>query len=234
MAREIGYKGFFVAPVLSQALFEDWFMVARYESIGGLFGDFNDITDQALASFFHALLSVLQTLCNKKSYWEFGAVVHMDDYITSAAWAVYRQVKDKKEKYVSTINLLSGMEHIIRFINTHLDKIDGKEDAFDLYAPTDGTLDNTILYHVSESIYAVLSVFANEFEGFDDQFGMTAQRVVSEVVGEFKGDRPDGMNPLQQRVAIKFIKESQAKYGRVLSSANARSPRCNRSLSGPY
>ena len=57
MAREVGYKGFHAAPVLSQALFEDRFINSRYQPLSGLESrDLTNIDRNLLDSLFVTII----------------------------------------------------------------------------------------------------------------------------------------------------------------------------------
>lgn len=204
MAREIGYKGFRVAPVLSQALFEDHFITRHYQPLSGLrYGGLSHINRSTLDRLNHALRSTLAVVLDSHDYWDARSLAMMDDTLSSAAREAHRQVRAHEDRYELVIEIVFGLRRIIEDTRKHLDGIDRK--TYDqLYADVERRRDFTVLDYLSETIADVIYAFANDFEGHEDAFWSTAIDLVEAVFGRFE-ELPGGMDPLQQRVAIKFI-----------------------------
>ena len=204
MAREVGYKGFHAAPVLSQALFEDWFINRHYQPLSGLeFGDFTNVDENMIDRLSHGLQSTLATVLNAGDYWGDRSLASMSGHFQQAARDVHRQIRADRDNYGVVMGIDHGMKQLIDDTVEHLDGLN-QEDYDSLYANTKDRRDFTVLDYLSEAIVEVLYSFANDFEGHEDAYWHTAIDIVDGLFGRF-GDQPDGMDPLQQRVAIKFI-----------------------------
>jgi hypothetical protein len=75
-----------------------------------------------------------------------------------------------------------------------------------LYADDDSIRDFSAIDSVAELVVSVLETTSREFAGFDDKFWRMAREIWDAVFPRF-GARPAGMDPLQQRVAMKLIEK---------------------------
>jgi hypothetical protein len=204
MAREIGHKGFHVAPVLSQALFGEWFINSHYQPLSGLdYRDFTDLGRDTLDRLMHGLRSTLASVLNAHDYWQDRSLATMEDHLELAALDVHRQVRVDRRKYEILMSMSSGLKKLIRDVIAHLNGIDPK--TYDLLYVYEKRHEN-VLDHLAETILKVICSFANDFDGHEDVFWTTAIDIVDEIFPKFTA-QPDGMNPLQQRVAVKFIEK---------------------------
>lgn len=204
MAREIGYKGFHAAPVLSHALFENQFINRNYQPLSGLeFGDLKDVDRNTIDRLFHGLRATLATVLDAGNYWDDWSLAQMADHLQSAARDVHRQVRADRENYELVIGIHFGLKDLIDDTVKHLEGLD-RETYENLYAVIDKQRGHTVLDYLSETIVEMLYSFANDFEGHEDAFWSTAIGIFDAVFDKV-GKQPDGMDPLQQRVAIKFI-----------------------------
>lgn len=211
MAREVGYKGFREAPLLSQALFADGFINRHYQPLSGLeYGDLTNVDTNMIDRLNYGLRSTLATVLDAGDYRWDRSLALMSRHYQMAADDVHRQSRadrDNRDNYQAVIQAVIGIDfglkHLINDTVEHLDGLNQK--TYDsLYANTKDRRDFTVLDYLSEAIVQVLYSFANDFEGHKDIFWSTALDIVDAVFGQF-GDQPDQMDPLQQRVAIKCI-----------------------------
>ena len=196
---------FYVAPVLSQALFGDWFINRRYQPLSGLeYRDFRDLHSNTINRLMHGLRSTLTTALGAGDYWQHGGLERMADHLESAAGDVHRQVRVDANKYEIVHSLSSGLKHLIKDTVDHLYGMD--QETFDaLYVHINQKRNYNILDCLSDFIVTVLCSFANDFDGHEDVYWTTALGIVNTVFPQFQ-EQPDGMSSLQQRVAIKMIK----------------------------
>ena len=205
MGREIGRKGFRVAPVLSQALFEDPFINKHYQPLAGLeYGDFSDVGQNTIDRLMHAYRSTLAIVFDDQDYWGDRSLAWMSKHLGWAARDVHSQIRADRKKYDLVIGIDFGLKQLIDDTTEHLVGLD--RATYDgLYIQTEADQrDFTVLDYLSETIVEVLYSFANDFGGHEDAYWSAALGIVGAVFGRY-GEQPDGMNPLQQRVAIKFI-----------------------------
>jgi hypothetical protein len=125
LGREIGYKGFDAAPILSQSLFGDPFINRYYQPLAGLnFGDFKNIDPDMLERFMEALRATLTTALDAGEYWDDRSLAMMAQHIGGVAIDVHRQIRADIQKYPLVSKLHTSMEHIIFAVNRHLDGLD--------------------------------------------------------------------------------------------------------------
>ena len=195
MAREVGYKGFHAAPVLSQTLFEDRFINRHYQPLSGLeFGDFTNVDRNMIDRLNHGIQSTLATVLDAGDYWGDRSLASMSDHFEQAARDVHRQIRADRDNYGVVIGIHLGLKQLIDDTVEHLDGLN-REDYDSLYANTKDRRDFNVLDYLSEAIVEVLYSFANDFEGHEDAFWSTAIDIVNGLFGRF-GDQPDGMDPL--------------------------------------
>ena len=204
MAREVGYKGFREAPVLSHALFADGFINRHYQPLSGLeYGDLTNVDTNMIDRLNYGLRSTLATVLDAGDYRWDRSLASMSDHYRLAARDVHRQSRADRDNYQVVMGIDHGLKQLIDDTVEHLDGLN--QETYDsLYANTKDRRDFTVLDYLSEAIMQVLYSFANDFEGHEDTFWPTAIDIVDAVFGQF-GDQPDQMDPLQQRVAIKCI-----------------------------
>lgn len=75
-----------------------------------------------------------------------------------------------------------------------------------LYAEDDSVRDFSAIDSVAELIVSVLETTSHEFSGFDDKFWRMEREIWDAVFPRF-GAQPTGMDPLQQRFAMKLIEK---------------------------
>jgi hypothetical protein len=128
MAREIGYKGFHAAPVLSQALFEDGFINRTYQPLSGLeLGDLRDIDRNTLDRLFHGLRSTLMTVLAAGDYRYNRSLSRMANHLGWVALDVHRQVRADREDYDLVISIyrlldvLNGIEEVLDWCGDQVD-----------------------------------------------------------------------------------------------------------------
>jgi hypothetical protein len=77
------------------------------------------------------------------------------------------------------------------------------EDAAGLYADTEMVRDFTVLDAIAELLISVLENTSYEFAGYDDKYWAMARQVWDAILPRF-GTQQAGMDPLQQRFALKL------------------------------
>lgn len=207
MGREIEYRGFRSAPLLTSALFEDRFINRTYQPLRGLsYGDRLGWDLEALKRLNHAALSALKLALAAGDYWSDQSLSSLDDYYSWAIRDAHAQIRKDQEKYAPLVEIGSGLRDLIRQMNEHLATADPTDRA-ELYADLENDRPFTILDYLAELVVESLFAFANDFDGWDDPFWHMAREIVDGVF-PWNGTPPDGMNPFQQRVAIKLLKKT--------------------------
>ena len=209
MAREIGYTGFVAAPVLSDALFHDPYIGRHYHPLHGLhFDDFLGVNADMVERYFHAVAATLENILNRHDYWGDRSLSRLADNVQWLGYDIRKQTRKNRRKYNLTISLKYGLEELIRQVRNELAADDNR--VYERLFARDSTeqrRDYSIVDGIAEAIVNVMGSFANDFEGGpEDPFWSTAHQLFHAVFDVY-GDVPDGMDPLQQRVAIKMIKK---------------------------
>lgn len=203
MAREIGYAGFVAAPVLSEALFNNPRVQSHYHPLRGLgYDDFSGADAQMAERFFHALDATLKNVLKTHDYWGDRSLVETAEHLRWLADDVHRQIRADRGKYDLVIALHFGLKGVIKQVREHLASLDQRRYDLLYLSNTDGR--HTVIDEIAEATINVLNSFANDFDGSEGPFWSMAIGVFGEVFEHF-GDLPDGMDPLQQHVAIKMM-----------------------------
>jgi hypothetical protein len=205
MAREIGYHGFGTAPLLSDALFSDEFILERYNPFNSFFAVGSDtVTPQLLKRFNSAAERCYTTLI------EAGIIHHCQ--ATFSVQSFYRTVFVMKAWELQTADrrdfkLPHEMHNSVELAIKMADKLLASLDADQyqaLYANNPTVYRSDVLETLVEIVYEALGSISNRFKGADDVFWITAIQVFLKGFPPH-GQQPDGMTPFQQRLALKLI-----------------------------
>jgi hypothetical protein len=203
MARDIGYHGFGSAPLLSDALFSDEFILERYNPFS--FGvDSEVVTPQLLQRFNSAAERCYTTLI------ETGIVYRCQ--VTFSIQSFYRSVFMMKALELQKaerrdFNLRHEMHNSVELAINMADKLLASLDTDQyqvLYVDDPAAYRSDVLETLVEIVFEALAAISNQFKGADDIFWMIA---IEAFLKGFPphGQQPDGMTPFQQRLALKLI-----------------------------
>lgn len=204
MAREIDYKGFRSAPVLTEGLFSDWFLNVHYQPLRGLrYQDFRIPSSDTIDRLNSAAEASLKVIFRSRDYWMDRSLQGVDSFYEASARYAHSQARSGSKDYETDAKIHFGLLELIRMTNKHLSEMDVNEKK-KLYVRDEEQIDHVyFLNDVAECIYQVLCVFSNDFEGHNDPFWGTSVGLMQEAFPKFS-KQPEGMNPLQQRLAIKI------------------------------
>lgn len=210
MGREIGYTGFVTAPVLSQALFNDEAINWHYHPLRGMrFFDIGGVSSEVCLRYFHALHDQLLIVLEREDYWNDRSLRMVSDQLRWLAHDVNRQVRQDRGKYDVVSELQHGLERVIETTREHLLELDPHLYEQLFLSETDN---HTVLDELADAVVETFNAFANDFaveaDGWDDPFWIPAIQLLGKVFGRH-GDLPDGVDPLQQRIAQKLIEKVQ-------------------------
>lgn len=206
MAREIGYRGFSAAPILSESLFGSNFINNRYEPFQAFqFADFAEINRDAVKRLNSAAEITITNTFKEGDYWG-NTNIHA---LVDAYKSVLSEMRRRRNPSVPALDIKfdvgSEIKSIARSSREHLAKI---PDEFrkDFYIKSKSErIDNHVFESIAELIFESLAYIANDFEDFDDPFWLFALGIMDEVF-PWINEPPRGMDPLQQRVAFKILK----------------------------
>jgi len=207
MAREIGYHGFGTAPLLSDALFSDEFILERYNPFNSFFSVGSEVvTPRLLQRFNSAAERCYTTLI------ETGAIHHSQT--TFSIQSFYRTVFMMKALELQKadrrdLKLSHEMHNSVELAMKMADKLLASLDADQyqaLYVNDLTVYRSDVLETLVEIVYEALAAISNRFKGVDDAFWMAAIEVFLKGFPSH-GQQPDGMTPFQQRLALKLIEK---------------------------
>lgn len=203
MAREVGYKGFRSAPVLTTALFANKRLHTRYEPLKFLSLSAERIDASVMERLNKATELALDIEFDSRDWWQ----PHIRTLDDSYRWIGYglRDRLAKGEEVDSIISTFGfGLRSMVRKTNDFLATLPAPEKE-PLYQD-DRDRDFTLFDHVAECVYLALCSFANRFDDYDDPFWLVGLEVLDAAFPKI-GDQPDGMNPFQQRLALKIMRK---------------------------
>jgi hypothetical protein len=205
MAREVGYHGFGTAPLLSDALFSDEFILERYNPFNSFFSFGSEVvTPKLLQRFNSAAERCYTTLI------EVGIIHH--SHAAFSVQSFYRtlfmmkalelQKADRRD-----FNLPHEMYNSVDLAMKMADKLLASLDADQyqaLYVNDPTVYRSDVLETLVDIVYEALAAISNRLKGVDDAFWTT---VIEVLLKGFRphGAEPDGMTPFQQRLALKLI-----------------------------
>lgn len=205
--KEIAIAGFSAAPFLSGALFEDEFISLKYRPLGGFLFDSGELANRkSLKSLSFAVEAVFKTAFNTGDLYNKIARIRISDTYRSIMWQMRRPEEGKKPDFMAILELGSGLASLISDFRSQLANLDPKkrERLYREINAKDRKFDLVDeMACIIENFYYGIS---NNFQGGDDDYWSYALSIL-EVIFPRYGEEPDGMDPLQQAVAIKFMKK---------------------------
>jgi hypothetical protein len=204
VAKEIGFEGFGATPYLSNSLFGDRFMLFQYDPLNDLrVGLGGELTEGYVSRLNSVAKLIVQTAIENHDLYPQGYMLS----VQGAYENLFRTLSFGRYNEVSTgflVSLQMGMSQIYKELQSAMSKIP-MERLVDLYAKKEESdpWDN-LAAAVAEIIYDSLESLANSFNGIDDRNWSHAISVFHDIFPSF-GDQTVGLDPLQQRLAIKLV-----------------------------
>ncbi len=204
MAREVGYEGFSAAPMFSQSLFGDPFIVSAYRPLNKLaFGVPETLSSSFVSRLNAATEMMLQIALKHHGYW---GSYYMSD-VEHAYENISRYIgwgKGRREDRVSLdVTWSSGIDNIYKKLSEHLETLDQERWKL-LFATEEDQHRYNLVEAVASLVFESLSNTANAFEDFNGRFWHHAIGVYMAIYPFFDTE-PEGLNPLQQQLAIKLL-----------------------------
>lgn len=128
MAREVGYHGFGSAPLLSESLFSDPFIIEHYNPFGSFFGLSGDlVTPEVIERFNSAAERCYGTLIREHQFWRSQAAYSIRSVYRSVFGGAYSIRKDPAAGHRLPVQMHSAVEVAIEFANRLLAEVDADE-----------------------------------------------------------------------------------------------------------
>ena len=203
VTKEVRYEGFGTAPILSESLFGSWFMVVQYRPLAKLrYETPAEVGAGYVKRLNYASEMILSTCLKEMRYWMPNA---MDD-VAQVYENLFRKLGYRSESEAKEIpfELQMGVVDLARRISSGFEELD-RERRFSLFARNSDRVQRNLVSSVAEVACESLASIANTFSGYDDANWLHAIGVMMEVFPSH-GAEPDGMDPLQQQIAIRLVK----------------------------
>ena len=204
IAKEIGYEGFGRTPYLSESLFGDWFMLSQYDPLHNMhLGSGGQITEGYVDRLNSVAKLILQTALKNQDLYpqSYLLSVHAtyENLYSTLSFGLYNDVSGG---FLAALHI--GVSQLYRELQSAMMKIP-MERLVDLYAEKEESAPwDNIVAAVTEIIYDSLEFVANQFEGFNDRNWSYVISIFQHIFPPY-GNQDQGLDPLQQRLAIKLI-----------------------------
>jgi hypothetical protein len=204
VAREVGYHGFGTAPLLSDALFSDEFILERYNPFDHFFAAGSEIvTPQFLKRFNSAAERSYATVIESGAIHYCQATFSIQSFFQTVFFKAREIQTAEKYDFHLPLEMHHSVELAIKMANKLLTSLNADQYQA-LYVNDPKTYRSDVLETLVEIAYEGLAGIANHFKGVDDAFWMTAIDAFHKGFPNI-GAQPDGMSPFQQRLALKLI-----------------------------
>jgi hypothetical protein len=206
MAREVGYYGFGTAPMLSDSLFADAFILRTYNPMDWLHSIDSDLlTPQMLKRFNSAAERCFVTLIEQGMIWEAHVAFTIQNKYESIFMGAWKIQDSKDADYRLPFEMHHSVELAIKMADKLLDSI--APQSYEMLFVTDPEkYRSDVLETLVEIVFDGLTAIANRFKGVEDRFWHTAIDTFQKAFPSI-GEQPDGMTPFQQRLALKIIEK---------------------------
>lgn len=203
MSREVSYQGFGTAPVLSDALFADGFIVDRYDPLETYFRS-EEITHSVLRRFNAAAERCFLTMIKPKhvTYSYVGNSIGRFYETASMRAGTLQDQGDFDFQYVMEFG--HAVETAIKIANKMMSVMSAQSYEQLFFKTTDEHRLRDPIEPLIEIVFNAMQNISNSFRGHSDRFWHVAIEVLHSAYHSI-GTEPDGMTPFQQRLTIKII-----------------------------
>jgi hypothetical protein len=204
IGREAGYVGLARAPVLSHSLFGNHRLNRGVNPFQGLrHDDFDGSNEQYVQRLNHAALIALRALFEDNDVWEATNLYNLERHYGGVILRT-RSGGARGSAWRVASALGQGISTIIEGTRAYLAALP-PEERRTLYFSDPDKNDNAI-DAVAELTVELWNTISNGFAGIDDDYWFAALDTWQAVFPQF-GNELRGMDPLQQRVALKVGKK---------------------------
>ena len=201
--REQRYHGFGAAPQLSVALFGNIFIITHFDTLHAYIPS-DEITSDIFKRFNFASKMIFETLISN-SRWDHNAAALSAKRFLETVSHRFRAIQQSPtsdyrfsmQAHTAVSNAIKSAYRLLASVSDrHYDRLfvdDAKH-----YHQSD------LLEVFAEIVFDSLEGMANNFDGVSDPFWMVAREAMSQCFPSI-GQKPDGMNPFQQRLALRLI-----------------------------
>ncbi|MND36265.1 hypothetical protein D3C80_269190 [compost metagenome] len=212
LGREVGFKGFNFAPVLSDAIFSSSFLRSRYEPLSFFgYSDFDSADPERLSRLRHAVELQLSMALSEQDYWADRSLIHLPDYFRSALLRIRKLDRSDEKAWRPASEIAGCLKTVIDSVRSALTAlresgVEHDRELYDmLFLREDGNAwQASLLNCAAETVVVSLFTVSNDFTDHDDVFWHLLLDVMDNLVPR-NGIQPNGVDPFQQRVILKLI-----------------------------
>jgi hypothetical protein len=167
MAREVGYHGFGTAPLLSDALFSDAYILERYNPFDSFFAiDSAVVTAQLLKRFNSAAERCYETLIGHGVLHHSQASYSIQSFYRFTFFCAYEFQEGKRDDLQLKMAIGSAVDIAIKMSNTLLASVSRDQYRL-LYIDDPKIRKSDVLETLVEIVYEALAAVANKFKGYE-------------------------------------------------------------------
>jgi hypothetical protein len=227
--KEDDWRGFSDAPALSQAAFADAFLNHHYLPWEGMTASDMNVIDQGLMERIEraARLTIDQYVADRFSYQSYN-IAHLQETFEALSRRITLLKKADTDASLYANALGRSVKYIVEVTRRYARALEPEERRA-LYADAEGARGFSVFDALAEMVITVLENTAYDFAGFDDQFWTMAREIWDAMLPRFASEGA-GMDPLQQRFAMKLIEKTKENLEGYYSPL----PRQALAIIGPY
>jgi hypothetical protein len=205
MTREIGYWGFGTAPLLSESLFSDPFILISYNPLENFFATGGANITSSLLKRFNSATQRCYTALIDSGHVEHARVSFSKRFYESVFGRAYKFHQASEYDHDVSYEMWDVVRLAAHMANKLLASRDQQQYEALFVSSADGYR-HDVLETLVEIVYEAMAGVSNEFKGVDDPFWHLCTEVTHDIFHSV-GAEPDGMTPFQQRLGLKIIKK---------------------------
>ncbi len=206
MSREIGYDGFGQAPMLSESLFSDHFILRNYRPFAKLrFRLSASISRDFIEKVAAASEMAMEVTLYEQEYWQCQHMWDVKNVYENISRKFGWSSSDEIPKDHPDLPWTSGISQLCKMLVENMNKLD--EFRYKNLYKAKMEYRNWLVDTIAEIVVDSLEAIANKFDDVDSNFWHHAVEIYNKVFEPWSDDEPEGLNPLQQVIAIKFQKK---------------------------
>lgn len=202
MAREVDFDGFAEAPLLSESLFSEPFIVERYDPLDNFIRG-EQITASVLKRFNKATILCYECLISERQFNRAQVTFSIERFYNSAGARAATLHERGAVDVDFSIEFSRGVANAIALANKLMAAAD-KNSYNAMFLPNGEKYPHDPLEHLVEIVFNALCHIAKGFTGPDDAFWHLGIETIHDGYNSI-GAQPDGMTPFQQRLTLKLV-----------------------------
>jgi hypothetical protein len=206
MAREVGYHGFGTAPLLSDSLFSDIFIIIQYNPLDTFhYSSASNITAPLIKRFNAAAQRSFETLIEHRHIYRAQVAFSIGGFYKSVFMRASSMQEEDRYDFNLDFEMGTAVRKAMQLANKLLASVSVQEyDRLFINDQKQHVFD--VLEILTEIVFEAIEGISNRFTGFDDRFWHLAIRVFMDGFPT-TGQPPDGMTPFEQRLALKIVEK---------------------------